>query len=234
MFCSNCGAEVKGNFYSKCGTKIEVVVENEKTESTNNEVQPIRKSSASKDKILIRSENCTSLIEENKKSSDKGVNSYLTTAGVIGILVMFSPYLIAALEDKKMSQAESVPLPIVILILAMIIIVWIAGTKQLKSARELYNKYKEYCSTEVLIVDEAKIYGSTTKGTITLTYEQIESVRFSPNVWSPTERKPIVQNDIFTVRDVVGNEFVFYSFSNCKDLKTVIDMQIRGIRDGNV
>lgn len=232
MYCSNCGAEVKGNFCSKCGAKVEI--ESEGTNQENVQSQPIKRTSTSNDAILIRSENCTSMIEENKKASDKGVNSYLTTAGVIGILLMFSPYLIAVLDDKKLSQAEGLPLPIVFLILIMIIVAWVAGTKQMKSARELYNKYKEYCSTEVLVVDETKIYGSTTKGAITLNYEQIDSVRFSPNVWSPSEKKPIVQNDIFTVRDVVGNEFVFYSFSNCKDLKTIIDMQIRSIRDGKM
>lgn len=35
-----------------------------------------------------------------------------------------------------------------------------------------YKKYKEYCSTEVLAADERKIFGSTTKGEIMLTYEK--------------------------------------------------------------
>ena len=229
MYCSNCGAEVKGNFCSKCGAKLEDGVDRNNQEIS--QPQLVKRKNNLNDAILIRSENCTSIIEENKKTSEKGVNSFLTATGVIGILVIFLPYIIAALEDKKMSQAEELPLPVVILVLAMLIISWVVGTKQMKTTRELYNKYKEYCSTEVLVVDEAKIYGSTTKGAITLTYEQIESVRFSPNVWSPQDRKPIVQNDIFTVRDIVGNEFIFYSFSNCKDLKTVIDMQMRSTRD---
>lgn len=234
MYCSNCGANVKGRFCSKCGAKVE-----EQTNSEQHRTPPVEtvvnmeneSNIGVKSNIVIRSENCTQLVEENKKASDKSSNSILTAAGVIGIIIMFSPYLFAVLDDKKLSQAEGLPLPIVFLILAMIIVAWIAVSKQTKAARELYNKYKEYCSTEVLVADERKIFGSTSKGEVTLTYEQIESVGFSPNVWSPSERKAVFPNDIFTVRDIAGNEFVFYSFSNCKELKTVIDMQLRSVRD---
>lgn len=210
MYCVKCGAEIRGDFCSECGAKT--------GESGKND-QP---------KILIRSESCTQLVEEKKKASDKAADSLLTTAGVVGILIMFSPYLFAVLDDKKISEAEGPSLPLVLLALIMIIVAFIAFVKQRKVSQELYEKYREYCSKEVLVVDESKIYGSTAKGEMILNYEQIESVGFSPNVWSPSERKPVLGNDIFTVRDVAGNVFVFYSFSNCKDLKTVMDMQMRG------
>ena len=178
--------------------------------------------------ILIRSENCTAFVEERKKASDKSANSILTTAGVFGIIVMFSPAIFAFLEDKKLSQVDSVPLPVLFIMVGILIAVWVRVTKTGKKFNEVYNQYKQYCSTEVLIIEDTKIYGSTSKGSISLTYNQIESVEFSPNVYSPEKKTPIIPNDIFTVRDIVGNEFTFYSFKNCKDLKVVIDTKIKG------
>lgn len=40
MYCSNCGAEVKGNFCSKCGAKVEI--ENKGTNQENVQSQPIK------------------------------------------------------------------------------------------------------------------------------------------------------------------------------------------------
>ena len=228
MFCSNCGTLVKGNFCPNCGTKVESKHQKANPETVSPET--LKQPSPRTDKILIKAENCNSLIEEHKQTGDKKARSLLTSVSVICLLVMFLPYLIEALDGKRISQAEGLPLPVMLLLLAIIVIVWIVVWKQGKDLEELYHKYKRYCSTEVLVVDESKIYGSTAKGEILLNYAQIDSVRFVPNTWSPAERKPVIANDIFTVRDRSGNVFVFYSFSNCKDLKTVIDMQIRNIR----
>lgn len=231
MYCSNCGAEVKGKFCSKCGTKVEEQVKNE-----HSPISPVDNcakaeptvNTGTKPNILIRSENCTDLVEERKKANDKGLNQILGSISFVVILVMFSPAIIAFLEDKKLSQVDSVPLPVVFIMMGILIAVWVLITKAGKKFNEVYNQYKQYCSTEVLIVEDTKIYGSTSKGSITLTYNQIGSVGFSPNVYSPEKKTPVIPNDIFTVRDIVGNEFTFYSFKNCKDLKVVIDTKIKG------
>ncbi|MBR3870548.1 MAG: zinc ribbon domain-containing protein [Clostridia bacterium] len=230
MYCVRCGAEIKGRYCSNCGTKVEEEKKSDQQQLNTSEnvmKNEVKDNQETKTNILVRSKNCTQLVEETKKANDKGSTSYLTTVSIIGIIAMFLPYLFAAMDGKKMAYAKGLPLPMVILIMVMLFIAWMFFSKQTKIFRELYDKYREYCSTEVLVADEYKIYGSTTKGEIKLSYDQIESVKFSPNRWQESERKPIIPNDIFTVRDIAGNEFVFYSFSNCNELKTVIDMQMR-------
>lgn len=232
MYCVKCGTKIKGQFCSNCGAKVEEQVKNGQREFNPPKKTIYSKTNAiygTNPNILVRSENCTQLVEETKKANEKGANSFLATASVIGMIIMFSPYLFAVLDGKKMTQAEGLPLPIVFLVLAMILIAWVAFSLHTKALREIYNKYKEYCSTEVLLAGAHKIYGSTMESEFELNYTQIESVRFSPKASASSEGKQIISNDIFTIKDVAGNEFVFYSLSNCKELKTVIDMQMRNM-----
>lgn len=234
MYCIKCGAEVKGSFCSNCGTKVAEQTQNDQLKTNPVEQAFITNSEANQrvnPNILVRSENCSRLVEETKKATDKEANSILNTAGVLGLILLISPYLFAVLDGKKISQAKGLPGALVLLILIMIVVAMVVGIKQRMACRDICNKYNEYCSKELLVADEYKIYGSTTKGEIILDYDQIESVRFSPNVWSQSERKPLFSNDVFTVRDIAGNELVFYSFINCKELKIVIDMQMRSVRD---
>lgn len=184
--------------------------------------------------IIIRSENCNELLDERKRASDKALEIGRISVSLVVGGVFFLPYLIAHLEDKELSQVEGVSPPVALLLIVAWIVVLVLAYKEGRREQELHNKYKQYCSTEVLVASDNKIYGSTTKGALELSYNQIESVRFAPNVWSPTKKTPIVPNDIFAVRDIAGNDFIFYSFKNCKELKAVIDMQIRRVRDDKV
>lgn len=231
MYCSNCGAEVKGNFCSKCGAKIEEEIKKDTPPISQAGSSVNTESKLNKDaqpNILIRSENCTELVEERKKANDKGLNQILGSISFVVILVMFSPAIIALLEDKKLSQVDSVPLPVVFIMMAILVVFWVLVSKAGKKFNAVYNQYKQYCSTEVLIVEDGKVFGSTAKGSLTLKYDQIGSVTFSPNVYSPESKTPIIPNDILRIKDIAGNEFVFYSFRNCKELKTIIDMKLGG------
>lgn len=223
MYCSNCGAEAKGNFCSRCGAKIE-----EPTESTQHTNTLTNANSNKAPNIIIRSENCTELLEERKKATEKTISQTISAISIGGVLFMCSPAIYALLEDKKLSQVDSLPLPVILITMAILVGVCILFSKLGKRFAEVYNKYKRYCSTEVLIVEDTKIYGSTAHGSLTLTYEQIGSVSYAPNTYSPEDKTPVIPNDIFTVRDIVGNVFTFYSFKNCKDLKVVIDAKIKG------
>lgn len=223
MYCSNCGAEAKGNFCSRCGSKIEELVK-------SNQCNILQKTEGvdSKPSIIIRSENCTDLVEERKKATEKTISQTLCAISVGAVLFMCSPAIYALIENKKLSQVDALPLPVILITMAILVSVCLLFSRLGKKFAEVYNKYKQYCATEVLIVEETKIYGSTSRGSLTLTYEQIGSVSFSPNVYSPGDKTPVIPNDIFTVRDIVGNVFTFYSFKNCKDLKVVIDAKLKG------
>lgn len=222
MFCSNCGAEAKGNFCSKCGAKIEEPQESAQYSKTQTNDSIERKTG-----IIIRSENCTDLLEERKKANDRGMSQILGSISVGALLFLASPAIYALLEDKKLSQVDSLPLPVTLITMGIVVVICFLMSKAGKEFNKVYMKYKGYCSTEVLIVEETKIYGSTSKGALTLTFNQIESVRYSSNSYSPENKNPVISNDIFIVRDVVGNEFTFYSFKNCKDLKAVIDAKLK-------
>lgn len=223
MYCSNCGAEAKGNFCSRCGTKIEAPAES----NQYNKKQP-NDDIDRKPNIIIRSENCTDLLEERKKANDRGMSQILGSISVGALLFLSSPAIYALLEDKKLSQVDSLPLPVTLITMGIVVVICFLMSKAGKEFNKVYMKYKGYCSTEVLIVDEIKIYGSTSKGALTLTFNQIDSVRYTPNINSPENKNPVIPNDILIVRDIVGNEFSFFSFKNCKDIKVVIDAKIKG------
>lgn len=61
-------------------------------------------------------------------------------------------------------------------------------------------------------------------GSIQLKYEQISDVLITPT--TDDVNNGTIGNDLLEIRDIVGNVFAFYSFSNCKEIKNIVDMQI--------
>lgn len=184
--------------------------------------------------ILIKSENCNELVEKKKTERSKELGKMLFLASLSVLLILSCPYLIAILEDKNLSRVDGLPFPVTVILFIILVVIIALVFKASKKFEDYYTQYKEYCSTEVLIVDEKKIYGSTINGDFTLYYTQIYGVDFAPNVSPETEKAQIVPNDIFTVKDIAGNTFTFYSFKNCKDLKAIIDMQLRRAQNDKV
>lgn len=177
------------------------------------------------DSILIKSEDCTQQLEEWKKMHEKVLNQLLLCVGLFGLIILFGPYIIAFLEDKKISQVDGYP-PLVYVVLGIaIVLVTVFVYKEIAKVRSEYMVYKQFCAVEFLAADSNKIYGATTKGSYSLNYNQINSVRYVPGARSDM-RTPRYPNDILVVKDIAGNEFKFYSFRNCKDIKAVIDMRI--------
>lgn len=228
MFCRECGSQLEENacFCSKCGAKIEAECESAKDEKV--QTQPFNKPGNRNDEIIIKSENCITMLEEAKKAIARELNSLLLVVTGIGFLLVFGPYLVAVLEDKKLSQVGSPSLSLLLVTIVMFIAAFAYVSKLNKVFAELYSKYKGYCSVETLIVDKSKIYGVTTKGTLHLSYRQIESVRFRSNAWEKQIQR-FFSSEIFTINDIAGNEFVFYSFNNCKDLKAIVEQQMRNV-----
>ena len=233
MYCSNCGAEVKGRFCSRCGTKIEepvrsaepVVKMAEHTSTTET-----KREYAEQHRIVIRSESCTELIEKKKKEKDNQGNRGMGMISFAVLAVIFSPAIVALLEDKKISQVDPVPMPVMILMALLFAVMWYLVIKGGKRTSVTYNQYKQYCATEVLVVEDDRIYGSTAKGKLVLKFDQIDSVKCTPDVFLQPNDASVnngwLSNDTLSIKDIVGNEYIFYSFKNCKDIKTIIDMKI--------
>lgn len=213
MYCENCGAEVAGRFCPNCGAEA-----HGQSQSKQNVIVGRKENLY----ILTRSISCTKLIEDGKKFVEKRINGAYIMLVIPAIIAFFWPIVVAWLEDKKVDPDDMMPLPVLLLVTMIVVCSTIAMVKVFNAVNKRYSEQKHYCSQEFLIVDEVKIYGSTLAEKIELKYDQIESVRCHPS-----GRQSIVSNDIFTVTDVTGRIFMFYTFENCHELKTTIDMQIR-------
>lgn len=213
MYCEKCGSEVTGRFCSNCGAEAHGQAQSKQNVSAGRKENPY---------ILTRSTSCTKLIEDEKKSVDKKINgAYIML--IIPVIIVFSwPIVVAWLEDKKVNPDDMLPLPVLLLFAMIAVCSTIAMVKALNAVNKRYSEQKHNCSQEYLVVDEEKIYGSTLGESIELQYDQIKSVRCHPS-----GRQSIVPNDIFAVTDVTGRVFMFYTFENCRELKTIIDMQIQ-------
>ena len=68
------------------------------------------------------------------------------------------------------------------------------------------------------------------QGSVDLSYGQIYSVIFSTHIGIVNGLMAEPFCDILTIRDTAGKQYVFFSFTNCKELKSVIDMQLKDLR----
>ena len=235
MYCSNCGAKVDGNFCANCGTKIKVDVQQASLFSNQDEVfvKPQAKATKAVPTILTRSKSCMPVLEKKR-------NRFFIIQWVsLGLEVIFIPiliYLISYWGSIWGKTFLSDILPYVSIFVLAITVSFIIGIvvffKQTKAINNFYMRYRFYASTEVLIVEDRKITGSTTKGPLKLAYDQIRSVTSLPSAPSSRSLKALkFSNTILKIRDVAGKEFVFYSFTNCEELKTVIDWRCSGEQD---
>lgn len=213
MYCENCGSEVSGRFCPNCGAEAHGQAQSKQNVGVGRKENPY---------ILTRSTSCTKLIEDGKKFVDKKINGAYIMLVVPAIIAFSWPIVVALHENKEVDPDDMLPLPVLLLVSMIVVCSTIAMVKALNAVNKRYSEQKHYCSQEFLIVDEVKIYGSTLAEKIELKYDQIKSVRCHPS-----GRQSIVPNDIFTVTDVTGRIFMFYTFENCHELKTTIDMQMR-------
>ncbi len=231
MYCSNCGAEVKGNFCSNCGAKIIVNVQ-QTPPSANQDTASAKAPPKEKavPTILVRSESCMPVLESKRnrffriRGVTLGVDALLTYA----IFPLLFSYWTSDLYGSALSDAHFF-MSIVILALSAVLILQIALLLwHIKVIGNFIAQYKLYSSTEFLIVEADKITGSTTKWSLKLTYDQIQNVTSFSGESSRTLTSLGFSNSILKIKDVAGNQFVFYSFSNCTELKTAIE---RGIAE---
>lgn len=209
MFCSACGTEGQGRFCHTCGAEL----------------------TGAAGSIRICSENANELLEERNKEKEKARGSIMTSATMISAIVMVAPYLIALLEGKKLSRVEGPPLWMVLTALAIFTAALIFVIVQAKKTREEYQKYKQYCLSETLVAEEKQIYGSTATEAFSLSYDQIASVEYTPELSAGTGAA-IRLNGVLTITEVASGGWIqakrhtFYSFKNGKELQAIINRQL--------
>ncbi len=226
MFCSNCGAEVFGSYCANCGAKTE----SPKFASENRAQQTAHLNSAKTQPnpiILLKSINCEATLNESEKKATKSLTLVSNVTSACMFILIFFPYIMGLLDGRKLKYIEPWPIPVMLLIFALSLVFFYYTVKQQKKVKGIANKYLNYCSKETLIVDEQKIYGSTSQSSIDLTYSQIQNISFSTH--TPDSNNFIADPlcDILTIHDTSGRQYIFYSFANCKELKSVIDMQLK-------
>ena len=173
-------------------------------------------------------------VEELKKESrNKGVASMITCCSFI-----FGPLIMGMMKsgwERELMYAELYSSDLFkIWIIADCLGLLIASVRakdRLAKIQNIDNQYKYFASLESLVADGEKIYGSTIYGSIVLYYNQLESTGIFVQPWEIWSNNTVTLCDAFAVRDTAGNSYQFYSFQNCNELKTVIDMKITETRN---
>lgn len=177
--------------------------------------------------ILCRSQSCLMKVENQSEKTKKAFLSAHSIVACMLALPFVLPYLKAML-DGDIGDADIPGTTYWVVALIGIGIISIVLSKVLSNISNNLELYRRHCTNEVLIVDDEKVYGGNTKGKICIPLEKIASVRYRPKTSPiPGEEKLPVDNDIFEIRDIANNTYVFYSFANCGELHAVIDMQLR-------
>lgn len=181
--------------------------------------------------INVRSESCIAQVTEEKNQQEKTLDAALLPVGIIGLLILFGPYILAILNDERLEFVEPLPMPLMLFIGAIEIAMLVLFTKGLNKVREVYNTQKRYCDREVLFACDSRIYGSTMNASFDLPYTQIKEVRVKTrtDVHYSLERIPVFPTELLTIVDIRGKSYDFYSFRNCREIKTFIDMHVRSI-----
>ena len=195
--------------------------------TTNNEKTLTRNS------ILIHSESYTELLEQKKKEHDSIFKGLLSASTFMLAIVLLLPGILAVLDDKKFSDADSFPLPVYLIVIALSIMFWVCNGKMTKAFSAQYNQYQQYCATEVLVVEDSKIVGATSNRPVSLTYDEIAGVYCSPSTSTSDSKTAAIikavtiSNNILIIKDNSGNRFLFYSFKNCKEIRTIINSKLQ-------
>lgn len=173
-------------------------------------------------------------VEEMKKESKNKFNSSMISCCAFVI----APFLIGMTKsgwERELMYAElrsSDIYKIIILIECLWAFVIAArGKERLGKIQNIDDQYRYFASLESLVADGEKIYGTTIRGPIALYYNQIESTGIFVQPWEIASNDTVTVCDAFAVRDTSGNSYQFYSFQNCNELKTVVDMKITETRN---
>lgn len=231
--CAKCSSPLEENskFCTKCGAPVEGAIVTTAAEDDHTQSPPIPttenaapKAAASRI-ILARSSVYTQELETWRKNALK-VCSIWTIAFIICLtIICMGPYLVELLQGNDHITMENWSW--ITMCLGLIITGFIAP-KFIERINEVYARCQPYCETESLILDDEKIYGESSKGRVLLSYEDISSVTFQKYKHNEPifGQIPSFENNMLRIRDQKGNYYTFYSFINCNELKSIIDLRI--------
>ena len=226
MFCSKCGAEAFGPFCASCGA--EIIPPKSASEPKVQEPAPTNMPKANiKPTILLKSTNCDASLRETEKKSRKLINTIDAIAAITFVFFYFLPYIIGILNDENLKYVKPWPWQMLVFLVIIWLIPIYAIHRRKRITAEIYEKYMRYCSKETLIIDDQKIYGSTINNSVELPYERIRSINFTTYVENSNSYLSDPCCDILTIKDIDDKQYVFYSFANCREIKSVIDMQLK-------
>lgn len=177
--------------------------------------------------ILCRSQSCLRNAEEQ---SEKGIKTF-NNLTVIVMAIITSPVWIAYLKvlfDEHVRDSDMPGPGLIILLCGLALVMYGLGRKATSYIRNNIEVYRKHCSNEILIVDEEKVYGGNSMGKVSIPLTDISTVRYRAKTEPiPGEERLHLSNDIFEIRERSGKTHTFYTFTNCSELYSVIDMQIR-------
>ena len=227
MFCSNCGTEAIGAYCSNCGAKIQ----NINPISAPDRREPVTRANPS---ILAKSKDCSTVLDESHQRYTRDKLFSLVFTEVASLCCMNASQIYAILTDKDPDRVETPSLLVVIGIVGMVIGIWSLVTL-IKRGNAVFNKYKEFCAKEMLIIDELKVYGATIYGNFELPFEKIKSIDYTVHRGTNTKDSlPEPFCDVLRIRDTTGKTYEFHSFINCKELAMLGEKQMKEVHLSSV
>ncbi len=165
-------------------------------------------------------ENCENKLEQWLSDVKKRTSGLLGVISLPGLGYMFIQLLFYA--NDNIDEIPKVPIWIcLIYLIVFAIVIWTVYRTD-RETKLKYERYKDLCKIEKLMLFDEELRAVTEKGELVLRYEQINSV-------SVVNAAPIeagageFSNDILIIEDVVKNRFHFYSFINCQAIKMAIE-----------
>lgn len=205
---------------SRCGTQLlEVVASAESGVQFQSRMHQTNAAPV----IQARSQPCYAQLDRKRKEAGKAVGGIMWLGiGLTFLIAGGTEYIAAIIEDTPLKDVEGPSLLQCLLGLVVLIGSCILSKKLHDKVVSPIDAYCSYCSVESLIVDDQKIYGSNTKGHVQFSYNNISGVRCRPS--------DMGINDILEIQVVDGRIHTFYSFSNSRELQTVIQMNLQNGR----
>lgn len=181
--------------------------------------------------IQARGQNCTAQVEQGSTTVAKFASNIAFTGVVGGLLVLASNYIAAILDGTDFSRVGPPATYQVVLAIVFAVFGFVSLKKLSQKGQENLDVYRHYCATETLVVDSEKIYGTTSRENVNLHYNMIEGVRYRPAVNSSGQfHLGRVECDVLEVLGKDKKIYTFHSFTNAKELKLVIEMNIANQR----
>lgn len=213
MFCQKCGKEIGENvrFCPECGTP------NNTTSSTIPESI-----------ILAKSKSAKARFDEHIKNSAKQFSGL--TWSLIGIPLFFFIILPLILEMSDEAPISYPPFLIFLMIICVIlafILIFSSGKKEARLA-EVFN---EFVAKENLTVCSDKVFGFSSDGEFSLTYENIKNCYITTSQTILEDKDSCgFTNDFLFITDTEHHTHTFRSFSNCNELSSIIKEQMKNSR----